>query len=79
MTWNRVTRTNGAGPVTSYIMETLDIMTNPGNTWAPTTPGPRQRASTPDPHYFRPIHSVKRSHYCRPHEVSTRCVARIAT
>ena len=36
MTWNRVTRTNGAGPVSSYIVETLDV-TNPGNTWAPTT------------------------------------------
>ena len=36
VTWNRVTRTNGAGPVSSYIVETLDV-TNPGNTWVPTT------------------------------------------
>ncbi len=35
VTWNRVTRTNGAGPVSSYIVETLDV-TNPGNTWIPT-------------------------------------------
>ena len=36
VTWNRVTRTNGAGPVSSYIVETLDL-TNPGNTWVLTT------------------------------------------
>ena len=35
VTWNRVTRTNGAGPVNSYVVETLDI-TSPGNTWVPT-------------------------------------------
>ena len=35
VTWNRVTRTNGAGPVNSYIVETLDV-TNPGNSWIPT-------------------------------------------
>ena len=35
VTWNRVTRTNGAGPVSSYIVETLDV-TNPGNAWVPT-------------------------------------------
>ena len=34
VTWNRVTRTNGAGPVSSYIVETLDV-TNPGNAWRP--------------------------------------------
>ena len=37
MTWNRVTRTNGAGPVTSYIVEILDV-TNPGNAWVPPAP-----------------------------------------
>ncbi len=36
VTWNRVTRTNGAGPVSSYIVETLDV-TNPGSTWFATT------------------------------------------
>ena len=36
VTWNRVTRTNAAGPVSSYIVETLDL-TNPGNAWVPTT------------------------------------------
>ena len=35
VTWNRVTRTNGAGPVSSYIVEILDV-TNPGNAWVPT-------------------------------------------
>ena len=41
-------RTNGAGPVSSYIVETLDV-TNPGNTWAPATTGPRHLASTATP------------------------------
>ena len=35
VTWNKVTRTNGAGPVNSYIVETLDL-TSPGDSWAPT-------------------------------------------
>ncbi len=36
VTWDRVTRTNGAGPVSSYIVETLDV-TNAGNAWVATT------------------------------------------
>ncbi|MXW60664.1 MAG: hypothetical protein F4Z58_12040 [Acidimicrobiaceae bacterium] len=36
VTWNRVTRTNGSGPVVSYIVETRDL-DSPGSAWIPTT------------------------------------------
>ena len=48
VTWNRVTRTNGAGPVSSYIVETLDV-TNPGNAWSQhlaSTAPPQRQSST---------------------------------
>ena len=35
VTWSRVTRTNGTGPVTSYIVETRDV-SHPGNPWTQT-------------------------------------------
>ena len=35
VTWSRVTRTNGTGPVTSYIVETRDVG-HPGNPWTQT-------------------------------------------